>query len=119
MTEPRFRSREEYQAWKAAQSNPSAAAPAETPRDRPPAAGSGPLIFENPANGYQEEVSLPWLWALLFGGFYFAVKGIWTHASVGLGLAFLTFGISWVVYPFFASTIVRRHYLRKGWREVH
>ena len=76
------------------------------------------MNFENPTNGYRESVSSPWLWVLLFGTFYFAVKGVWTHAIVSLVLALLTVGITWLIYPFFASGIMRRHYLSKGWKEV-
>lgn len=36
------------------------------------------------------------LWRLLFGGFYFAVKGVWTHAVAGLLLAMITFELSWI-----------------------
>ena len=77
------------------------------------------MKFKNPSNGYVEEVSaVAWLWVLLFGTIYFAVKGVWTHALVSLILAVLTAGISWLVYPFFASGMMRRHYLKKGWVEV-
>lgn len=69
-------------------------------------------------DGYSEEANHAWLWTLLFGCFYFGVKGIWTHAVVSFGLALLTGGISWFVYPFFASTVVRNHYLRNGWKEI-
>jgi hypothetical protein len=34
-------------------------------------------------------------------------------------LAFLTFGISWLIYPFFARRIVETNYLRKGWVPVN
>jgi len=74
------------------------------------------LKFEK--DGYIEEANHPWLWTLLFGCFYFAAKGIWTHAAVSLGVALITGGISWFVYPFFAPAVVRNHYLRNGWREV-
>lgn len=76
------------------------------------------MKFRNPANGYVEEVSSPALWVLLFGCFYFAVKGVWAHFVVGFIVAAFTFGFSWLVYPFFASNIMRSHYLRKGWVEV-
>lgn len=72
------------------------------------------LRFRNPANGYTERVGVPWLWCRLFGCIYFAVKGIWTHAVAALLLALLTAGLSWLVYPFFARSIVERHYLRSG-----
>ena len=72
--------------------------------------------FKNPANDYTEEVSsLTWLWCFLFGGFYFAYKGIWPHFIIGIGLALLTWGVSWFLYPFFAKGIVVKSYLKKGW----
>jgi hypothetical protein len=86
--------------------------------DWPPRRTSTAMRFRNPANGYEEEASLAWLWVLLFGAIYFAVKGVWTHAIVGILLAIPTYGLSWLIYPFFASEIMRRHYLRQGWREV-
>ncbi len=77
------------------------------------------MRFRNPNNGHIEQVSgLVWLWVLCFGCIYFAVKGVWTHFIAGLVLALFTFGISWLVYPFFAKGIMRNHYLRMGWREV-
>jgi hypothetical protein len=74
--------------------------------------------FRNPMNGYEESVGLSWLWCLLFGFLYFAVKGVWTHAVVSFALAFLTAGLSWFIYPFFAKGIVEKSYLQKGWVRV-
>lgn len=73
------------------------------------------MLFENPANGYVEEVSDAWLWVLLFGSFYFVVKGVWTQALLSFILAIFTLGSSWLIYPFFAAGIMRNHYLRRGW----
>ncbi len=77
-----------------------------------------PLVFRNPANNYEETVKLPWLWCFLFGFLYFAAKGIWTHVFISFFLAICTLGLSWLVYPFFASDIVEKNYLRKGWIKV-
>jgi hypothetical protein len=76
------------------------------------------MCFKNPQNGYTEGITGAGIWTLLFGCIYFAIKGVWTHAIAGLILAFMTMGISWLIYPFFASGIMRKHYLRKGWVEV-
>ena len=76
------------------------------------------MTFKNPANGYVEESSSIGLWALIFGSFYFAVKGAWGQAVLSAVLALCTFGLSWLIYPFFASGIIRKHYLRKGWIEL-
>lgn len=78
------------------------------------------MKFKNPSNDYIEEVStVAWLWVLLFGVIYFAIKGVWTHVLIGFIFALLTAGISWLIYPFFASSIMRKHYLNKGWIEVN
>jgi hypothetical protein len=76
------------------------------------------MTFQN-STGYREQSNYCGLWCLLFGILYFAVKGCWVHVLVGLILALLTFGISWLVYPFFAGSIVRHSYLRAGWTEVN
>jgi hypothetical protein len=72
----------------------------------------------NPANGNEEDIGTPWIWCLLFGCIYFAVRGVWTHAVAALLLAVITAGFSWLVYPFFARAAVERHYFRKGWLPV-
>jgi uncharacterized membrane protein len=76
------------------------------------------MHFQNPANLYVERVSLPGLWSFLFGPLYFAAKGVWTHAIVSVLLALATFGLSWLIYPFFAAQIMETHYLRRGWIPV-
>ena len=74
--------------------------------------------FKNPQNGFTERVGAAWLWALLFGAFYFAWRGMWTHAIIGIILAIPTVGISWVAYAILAPKLVRRHYLTRGWVPV-
>jgi len=75
------------------------------------------MRFRNPLNGYTEDSNHCWLWSLLFGPFYFAYKGAWFHFFLGVFLACVTF-VSWVVYPFFAESVVRTVYQRKGWGEI-
>lgn len=74
------------------------------------------MTYKHPTSEYTETVRLAWLWTLLFGVFYFAVKGVWRHALIGVLLGALTLGVSWFIYPFFARGIIHRHYLRAGWR---
>jgi hypothetical protein len=76
------------------------------------------LQFQNPVNGYIESCPHAWIWCLLFGGFYFIYKRIWTHVIIGFVAAILTMGISWFVYPFFVKQILIKHYLRNGWVQV-
>jgi hypothetical protein len=76
------------------------------------------LAFRNPANGYIEESPLPWLWCLIFGGFYFAYKHVYMHSIIALVLAIFTGGFSWFIYPFFANKIIKHSYLQRGWQQV-
>lgn len=76
------------------------------------------MRFKNTQNGYIEETSLTFLWVLLFGVFYFLYKKIWNHFFISLGLAIITAGVSWLIYPFFGKRIVRQYYLRNGLVEV-
>lgn len=73
------------------------------------------MRFRNTHNDFIEETNHPFLWCLLFGFIYFAVKGVLTHALVSLALAIITLGVSWFVYPFFAKGIIEKNYLRNGW----
>lgn len=75
------------------------------------------MRFRNPSNDYVELVSAPGLWCLLFGCFYLAYKGAWGPAVIAAGLAIITLGISWLLFPFFAAGLVRKAYLQKGWIE--
>jgi hypothetical protein len=74
------------------------------------------IEFQNPSNGYTEQVRFAGLWTLLFGPLYFAVKGVWTHAIIAFVL--MPTVISWFIYPFFARQIVIRSYLRAGWKPL-
>jgi hypothetical protein len=88
------------------------------------------MIFENPQNGYKEEVSrLTWLWCFLFGGFYLMYKGLWAHVfiffGVIVGLAIITGGpgamvapILWIAYAITTPGILKSKYLRMGWKLV-
>ena len=78
------------------------------------------MKFKNTRNNYTETVSTPisWLLVFLFGPIYWAVKGIWRHAVVHLILAIISFGVIHLIYPFFTYSILRKHYLKLGWKEV-
>jgi hypothetical protein len=76
--------------------------------------------FRNPYNGYSQSVTQvgAFLGCLVFGGFYFAYKGVWKHFLIGWLAAVCTFGVSWFIYPFLAYECVRHSYLERGWKEV-
>lgn len=76
--------------------------------------------FQHPVSGSVVKATgeFSWLWAFLFGPFYFGYKGLWGHAVLYVLAAIVTFCVSWFIYPFFAKGIVVRRYLDMGWREV-
>jgi hypothetical protein len=71
-------------------------------------------------NGYTQSVEplTSFAGCLLFGVLYFAYKGVWKHALIAFFAAFMTLGISWVIYPFFAYKCVTGSYLERGWQRV-
>jgi len=86
------------------------------------------MQFINPQTGYTETKSVPWLWALLFGGLYYLVSGLWAAALIWIILAFLLYAsmgppatvlmlVIAVIYAALAPMLVRNSYLRKGWIE--
>ena len=65
------------------------------------------MKFKNRRNDETEIVSTPlsWLWVLLFGPVYWAVRGVWNHAIVHLILAILSVGIFHLLYPLITYSI--------------
>lgn len=60
-----------------------------------------------------------WLWCLLFGVFYFAYHRAWNWTVITLAAAILTFGVAWLVFPFFARSMLRRQIMKDGYLPVH
>jgi hypothetical protein len=55
-------------------------------------------------------------WPCLFFGFlWFCTKGLWLWAIVHIVLDFITAGISWLVFPFVANKMHRKHLESKGY----
>lgn len=87
------------------------------------------MQFKNPVNGHIESRSSPWLWTILFGGFYFIAVGLWAPLIIWLLLSVALFAamgppavvlimIMNVVCALLSTGLLRASYLRKGWIEV-
>jgi len=74
--------------------------------------------FADPVSGSQVDITSAGVWTFLFGPFYFAHRQVWSHAAISFAVAFVTWGISWLGYPFFAQRIVRNHLIAKGGQAV-
>ena len=58
----------------------------------------------HPTNGSTEDVWEGFSWpCFFFGCFWFGHKGVWGWAAISFLAAIFTFGISWLVIPFFAN----------------
>ena len=75
------------------------------------------MIFKNPKNDYEEIVytSKSPMYCFLFGGFFWAYKGIWKQAFLYIIFSLLTFGFSNLIYPFKCKEIIKTYFLRNGW----
>jgi len=67
---------------------------------------------------YVENSPAPWFWNLIFGPLYWLYKGVYSHFFLEIIVLFLTYGLGWFFYPFFANSILRKYYLRNGWEWV-
>ena len=86
--------------------------------------------FINPANGYEEDIPnrLPLVLSVaLFGGLYWAFKGVWGHALIWWVVTIVALGAGggglWLIallaliayYSTAAHAVLVHHYLKRGW----
>ena len=76
--------------------------------------------FKRKFDSYEEEFSGGWafFFTLIGGPIYFLTKEVWNHALITVILAFMTGGISWLIYPFFSKGILFKHYKKKGYELI-
>ena len=70
----------------------------------------------HPINGTAESVWEGFSWpCLLFGCFWYLYKHMWNWAVISFILAVSTFGISWIVFAFFANEQYARSLRKQGY----
>lgn len=76
--------------------------------------------FRNPANDFTQTVNgtTAFLGCLFFGPLFFVSKNAWKHAVISAFAAPMTFGLSWIIYPFFAHRLIEHAFLERGWQVV-
>jgi len=72
------------------------------------------MRFQNPTTGDIVEIKHPASGVLFFGPLYFAFKGVWIHAALCLAAMTVTWGLSNIVYAYFAPEIFSAHFARRG-----
>ncbi|HHY06891.1 MAG TPA: hypothetical protein GX532_07965 [Clostridia bacterium] len=66
--------------------------------------------------GMVKQVKVGFSWtALFFGVFVPILRGDWKWALIMVFLAIITFGISWIVFPFVYNKIYINNLLEKGY----
>ena len=70
----------------------------------------------HPSNGSPIEIWEGFSWPCLFLGFiWYVFKGLWGWALIALILAFVSFGLSWLVFPFFANAQYAKALMERGY----
>ena len=73
----------------------------------------------HPVNKNQVPVYRSFSWpCFFFGPIWFAVKGMWLWALGSLVVSGMTCGFSWIVFPFFANGLHRKHLLNAGYLSI-
>lgn len=70
-------------------------------------------------NGVTKEVKKGFSWTMLFFGIFVPlVRGDWKWGLISIVLAPITFGISWLVFPFIYNKLYLNDLLNKGYKIV-
>lgn len=70
----------------------------------------------HPINDSTEEIWEGFSWPCLFCGFlWYMYKSMWGWGIIALILAAATFGISWLIFPFFANAQYAKALLERGY----
>ena len=74
-------------------------------------------IYHNRTTGSTIRVSRGGVFwgCLLAGPFFFAIVGEWGHAIFSLGLALVSGGVTHLIYPFFANSIIKHKWISRGY----
>ena len=68
-------------------------------------------------NNVLKEVKVGFSWTTFFFGLFPALfRGDWKWALIMLGAAFLTFGLSWLVFPFVYNKLYLKDLVAKGYK---
>jgi hypothetical protein len=86
--------------------------------------------FVNQAGHTDSAGDYSWLWALLFGVFYFMFKGVWRHVAIQVALIVVAYAligepatllvlVLWVAYAVMARGIVEAALCRRGYKPAN
>tara|TARA_R110000851_G_scaffold259055_3_gene411562 strand:- start:2422 stop:2655 length:234 start_codon:yes stop_codon:yes gene_type:complete len=62
-----------------------------------------------------KNLNYAWLWALIFGLFYFMFNGAWKWCIIYTIVLIITLGWGGFIVAFFARSMMRQHLENTGW----
>lgn len=75
--------------------------------------------LRNPSNGLTKQCPVGFSVTTLFFGFFVPVaRGWFGYAAISVLVAMVTFGLSWLVYPFIINRHYVRHLIEKGYQPI-
>lgn len=67
--------------------------------------------------GQVKQVKVGFSWTMFFFGFFVPIfRGDWKYMLISLLAALLTFGFSWIIFPFIYNKLYINDLIYKGWR---
>lgn len=77
------------------------------------------MTYRNPSNNFAVKLDDPFVMSLAFGPFYYAYHEAWLM-FVFTGLIVLSgCGVPWLVLPWYAPHLMRRLYMKQGYRQTY
>lgn len=75
------------------------------------------IFFENPQSGQIKEAPVGFSWTTFFFGLFPALlRGHWVMVLVMFLLSIITFGLSWLVFPFIYNKMYVRYLIGEGFK---
>ncbi|MCK5604142.1 hypothetical protein KAR91_19800 [Candidatus Pacearchaeota archaeon] len=75
------------------------------------------IHFEHPTNGKMREAPVGFSWTMLFFGFFPPLfRSDWKWAIITMLVSFVTFGLSWFLFPFFYNKIHAKELIKEGFK---
>ncbi len=76
------------------------------------------LTFRHPANNFAVKLDDPFVMSMPFGPFYYAYHEAWMMFVITGLIVVFGFGIPWLILPWFAPHLMRRLYMKQGYRQT-
>jgi hypothetical protein len=75
------------------------------------------IVFEHPVTKEIKEAPVGFSWSTLFLGLFVPIyRGDWKWAIIMLLAGSVTFGISWIVFPFIYNKLYIKDIIKKGYK---